>query len=287
MTQHKFFQILVNSARFNAKARLKKGRNEAGRCDVSSQDIWRMWNDQEGKCFYSGLMMMTETVAWQASLERLDPDLGYTEKNCVLCCLEFNHMTQWSQQKIQYLFFHMNSELIELRQGIFDAVKLKRKPYRKPNSKDPNVLWCVGCKQELSGDDLYNVTNNHQKCQKCVDAYEEWIESPRGHMMTLLRNARKRKQTFDLDFEYLVQLYYQQNGKCFYSEVAMTVGPRKNANWIMSLERLDRDIGYLKGNVALICWEFNTSHANSNWNREKMKLLKTTLQLKYSNSLTY
>ncbi len=38
----------------------------------------------------------------------------------------------------------------------------------------------------------------------------------------------------------------------------MTVGERRGKSWVMSLERFNTDLGYIKGNVGLICLELNS-----------------------------
>ena len=62
----------------------------------------------------------------------------------------------------------------------------------------------------------------------------------------------------------------------------------------MSLERIDPFKGYIKTNICLICWEFNTpdksityknngSGGNSAWTKEKFALFVEKAREKYSN----
>lgn len=63
----------------------------------------------------------------------------------------------------------------------------------------------------------------------------------------------------------------------------MTVGERRGREWVMSLERLDEKMGYVKGNVALVCLEFNTwGLSTSSWTAEKVQIVRDFLELKAS-----
>jgi len=53
-----------------------------------------LYLQQEGKCFYSGMVMKTESDLLRdlflVSVDRITPDAGYVEGNIVLCCLGMN-----------------------------------------------------------------------------------------------------------------------------------------------------------------------------------------------------
>lgn len=66
-------------------------------------DLFNMWEEQKGKCYYTGYEMTyefahyksgkpSEKTAYQVSCDRLDNDGGYTKDNCVLCCSVVNKM---------------------------------------------------------------------------------------------------------------------------------------------------------------------------------------------------
>jgi hypothetical protein len=80
--------------------------------------------------------------------------------------------------------------------------------------------------------------------------------------------------------EELLDIYLQQYGRCAYSNKLLEL----SGEYMMSLERKDITIGYIKENCCLICIEFNTtdwSIANfddgkegfSGWNKEKLQLV--------------
>lgn len=63
--------------------------------------------------------------------------------------------------------------------------------------------------------------------------------------------------------------YLKQNGKCIYSNIVMSY--KALSDWMMSLERIDDDRGYIKENITLSCHEFNCGR--SGWNKNKIKLV--------------
>jgi hypothetical protein len=71
----------------HARGRTKKiARKE---CSLTLEDLIEKFVKQGGRCAYSN-MKLTFKGNWKLSLERLDPKLGYTRKNTVLICQEFN-----------------------------------------------------------------------------------------------------------------------------------------------------------------------------------------------------
>jgi hypothetical protein len=69
---------------------------------------------------------------------------------------------------------------------------------------------------------------------------------------------KRRNLEFDLDLEYLVDLYNKQNGKCALSgwnlecETGGEWYGNKNPR-VCSIDRKDNSKGYIKGNVHLTC----------------------------------
>jgi hypothetical protein len=77
-------------------------------------------------------------------------------------------------------------------------------------------------------------------------------------------SAKKKGTHFNLDLEYLEQLYNNQNGLCFYTDEEMFVdfGEGKKSN-SLSVDKIIPELGYIKGNVVLCCNRINTMKCNA------------------------
>lgn len=79
-------------------------------------------------------------------------------------------------------------------------------------------------------------------------------------MYSAKTRAKKKNIFYDLDMEYLVQLWDEQMGLCALSGVEMGY---TGTGWASaSLDRIDPDKGYAKGNVQWVCWRVNDAKSN-------------------------
>ena len=75
----------------------------------------------------------------------------------------------------------------------------------------------------------------------------------RGKTFNLIRNrAIKRGLVFNLDIKYLWDLYEKQNRKCIFTGIPIYFGKIGSQGTTASLDRIDNDKGYLKGNVQWV-----------------------------------
>lgn len=66
----------------------------------------------------------------------------------------------------------------------------------------------------------------------------------------------------DIDADYLRELLQDQDGKCGWTGIALSLREIVKP-WSISLDRLDCDQGYIKGNVMLTCRAVNLARNNS------------------------
>ena len=59
----------------------------------------------------------------------------------------------------------------------------------------------------------------------------------------------------EVNWEYLFDLWDQQNGLCAYSGLPLSI--ETNHPHTISLDRIDSSIGYLRGNLQLVSWSVN------------------------------
>eukprot|EP00397_Hematodinium_sp_SG-2012_P044403 GEMP01049589.1.p1 GENE.GEMP01049589.1~~GEMP01049589.1.p1 ORF type:complete len:494 (+),score=35.27 GEMP01049589.1:55-1536(+) len=112
-----FFRVLLNSAKLTAKHRANKGRHAAGEFRLEFDDLIKMYQQQRGLCFYSGVKMNLQPYTdWKCSIERIDNTKGYIPNNVALICSEFQTSDyasranipvegspQWSKDKVVML----------------------------------------------------------------------------------------------------------------------------------------------------------------------------------------
>jgi hypothetical protein len=67
-----FFSCLARHADTHSRRRLEAGRIEAGICTIDADDISKLWDEQEGLCYYTGFPLQFDAKQPNfASLERL------------------------------------------------------------------------------------------------------------------------------------------------------------------------------------------------------------------------
>lgn len=84
--------------------------------------------------------------------------------------------------------------------------------------------------------------------------------------LIVVRLKKYRGLTIDIDYKYLYELYKKQEGKCAISGLQMTyyVGAGRN-HYNISVDRIDSNCGYIKGNVQLVCAQVNMMKAEMNY----------------------
>lgn len=72
-------------------------------------------------------------------------------------------------------------------------------------------------------------------------------------------NAKKKGITFDILKEDINQLWEEQNGLCFYTAKPMIIDVTNVSNNrdIVSLDKIEPKLGYVKGNIVLCRWVVN------------------------------
>lgn len=115
-------------------------------------------------------------------------------------------------------------------------------------------------------------------CKKCESArmriyndsetgfFRNLVHSSRSHAKNKLHKNRIEASVHEIDEIFIKNLYKLQDGKCFYSGLALGLKPL--SDWQASIERIDQDKGYIKENSKLICLEFNSGYRQ--WSKEKL-----------------
>jgi hypothetical protein len=83
---------------------------------------------------------------------------------------------------------------------------------------------------------------------------EKYLAKCRANMMT-----RKRST---VSLEELVAIWHRQNGRCVYCDVQMTWEHKQPVPTKLSIDRIDNNISYISGNIAMACWCCNRMKGN-------------------------
>jgi hypothetical protein len=157
---------------------------------------------------------------------------------------------------------------------------------------------CNGCEVIKSADEFCG--NGSAGCYECDEVRKKAIKATLyGFMVRLVHTARKSTKTrvedkggepCTIDEGYLMKLFVDQCGLCYWSSIPLRLGRGLDVPWLCSLERLDVRRGYVPGNVALVVAEMNPSdktnvvvHSNggsTSWNREKIAIVLRCLEEK-------
>lgn len=72
-------------------------------------------------------------------------------------------------------------------------------------------------------------------------------------------SAIKSNSLFTINYDYILNIYNLQHGKCFYTEVEMVWGVNTGGNRnIISLDKVVPNLGYIPGNIVLCTNRANT-----------------------------
>lgn len=146
---------------------------------------------------------------------------------------------------------------------------------------DGELLICGICKvskpEDKFGPDKRNVHRNYKSnsCLDCTNVYSHkrlnklYTKNDLNYYITRLfygisnRHKIKNKYNklpFDIDKQYLIDLYYKQEGKCAISKIEMTHFSGKNTGQHynnISVDRIIPNKGYTKENIQLVCTIIN------------------------------
>ncbi len=107
-------------------------------------------------------------------------------------------------------------------------------------------------------------SNQCKKCEYIVTTNSRNAYEIKHWAKRLFLHAKKHsKYDFDIDEQFILELYEKQQGKCFWFKVGLRPSNVAKYPWQPSLDRLDRDKGYTKDNVVLACYTANIGRNTS------------------------
>ena len=117
----------------------------------------------------------------------------------------------------------------------------------------------------------YKKEDNSKRYQKYKESYlkrsADFSKTIRGKLDNLLQAARGRAKKnnieINIDLDFLLHLYEQQNGKCKLTDLNFTLNVRKEGQHFNpfnpSIDKINSKGGYTKDNIRLVCVIVNLS----------------------------
>jgi hypothetical protein len=146
---------------------------------------------------------------------------------------------------------------------------------KRRKKKGKTKFYCSrSCASKASVDHLKKYAGQFNHNLIASNRYDKYSDF-RWYIKNVIKNSKKRNQTYDVDLEYLYSLWNKQNGICPFTKQKIELRTHnythiENRPYQASLDRIDSSIGYLKGNVQFISIAAN--HAKGNLSHEDMIL---------------
>lgn len=156
---------------------------------------------------------------------------------CKECENKIAEMNEWKDGKLLCHYCMQYKSEDEFGNDGKHGVKIR-------NQKKTVCKSCLTQRQKYHNHSL----DNESKLDKCL----------RWRYLAARDRAKRNNLDFDLTFEYIKELWNQQNGICALSGIQMTFllqDGRVPTN--VSIDKINRLKGYVKGNVQLVCMACN------------------------------
>jgi hypothetical protein len=137
---------------------------------------------------------------------------------------------------------------IEKKLEAFETCHYKNKSSTVRNS-------CIECEKQAKKNYYENLVQNNLPLS-ANKSIESWIRK-------VLYKASQRNKILNIDIDYLLEMYQNQNGKCSISGEELTFH-KNNLSTNLSIDRIDSSKGYIKGNIQLVCHYVNIMK----WNKD-------------------
>ena len=158
------------------------------------------------------------------------------------------------KSKVEYITCHTCGKVCGKRKNEIDR--------QKRNGR--TEFYCnLSCRGKVGHDHLEHWTTNYDKyLLKGYDRSDEY--TPFKYYIKNIRSRIKQNPKYgesDIDLEYLKQLYEEQNGKCPMTGIDLKMKTHSKDQFsdpqFASLDRIDNNKGYVKGNVRFVTYMYN------------------------------
>lgn len=152
-------------------------------------------------------------------------------------------------------------------QKVFERIRknngnppLNRRPAKtlQYKLKQENKRYCPNCGSIKRLEEFHSYKLSYCKqCEKIKYDEKTGEKKLSDFILYKIKNSvmslykRHPDLTSDIDFNYIMDMYNSQNGKCFYSGRILELS--RKSDFSLSIDRIDSKVGYMKGNIVLCC----------------------------------
>jgi hypothetical protein len=131
----------------------------------------------------------------------------------------------------------------------------------RQKKKGRKVFYCnLGCSGKDNVDHLHKYAgkfNTNLVPNNRLDKHTEF----RWYIKNVIKNSKKRNQKYDVDLEYISEMWKRQNGICPFTKQKLELRTHSNKEkagpYSASLDRIDNSKGYIRGNIRFVALIFN------------------------------
>lgn len=196
---------------------------------------------------------------WRIDEEATIKEFGYYSKElsygskkpvkcvCESCGLVTNKRLRESNRK------HICKTIIDGNKKCFKCKTFKPvEEFSKNRSTIDGYQKC--CKECFANYD--SVKSNYKKKNDTLKT--DLMVYLRNKTSSLERKCKIKNLDFDLDKNFLYEMYLKQEGKCFFTDIEIKHNIGCHQYDSISVERLDPNLGYVKNNVVLSSFSINS-----------------------------
>lgn len=169
------------------------------------------------------------------------------------------------------------------KESIEKAKKYKKELYDnnaeyREKMKERKKKWADVNKERNHKNNLASAKRRREG--SIIGRFKNILHGAKSRKWTKNQEPEKRKKEYNIDLDYLLELWEKCNGICFRFKKKMTT--LDNDLWLVSIDRIDSKKGYMKGNVQLVSSLYNQMKMNRT--EEEMDKVFDQLKLVYSNT---
>ena len=118
------------------------------------------------------------------------------------------------------------------------------------------IVTCQHNEGQIKKINLYNLINRGT-ASYYIDKFPKTGKLPNHFVTRVCKRAQKVNMEFNLDHDYLWDLFLKQNKKCAFSGIEIIFTNPREGKQTASLDRIDSQKGYIKGNVQWVHKQLN------------------------------